>query len=897
MKRAFLEVSRMASALRAHDASFDEWLDLSPCDRTVDPPGGGDTSQHPLPATTDDTEEMATAPPDMTVDDFHIRTVAPDEFFNDAHEDGTNCYMIHTTWTTPGSTQDTQLPAKYADFADVFDEAAASRLPEHRAFDCAIDLHTGKEPPFGRLYGLSPREQEAMKVYLTTNLESGFIRPSKSPAGAPVLFAKKKDGSLRFCVDYRGLNADHERHVRLVLERLREAKLFGKLSKCAFDASEVEFLGYVISHNGVRIDQARIDTILAWEPPGDAHAVRVFLGFANFYRKFIAHYGEIVLPLTDLTKDNVDFHWGAEEDAAFRTLKAAFTSPPILTHFNPDRPCEVETDASDFALAMVLSQRDDDGELHPIAFYSRKLTPEEINYKMHDKELLPIVEGFQKWRQFLDSAQHQTLVYSDHRNLQWFLSSQKLSRRQVRWAQLLGEFDFRIAHRPGRLHGKPDALTRRPEYRPTKAEAEAAQQATQVLTAAHFITTDSPVTNHVLNLIGEPRSTESLWARIRTNQATDPFVQKADGILYRDDRVVVSGDDCKLEILKSLHDAQTAGHFGLGKTLHLVLREFWWPGLRDYVKHYIKSCDVCCRSKTPRHKPSGLLMPLPLPTQLWSSISMDFIMAHFIPCKETTTAEQLADLFLSNVFRLHGLPDDVTSDRGPQFVSKFWRQLLDRLGTRRNLSSARHPESDGQTERVNQVLEQYLRCYVNYQQDDWAQRLPIAEFAYNTASHSATGDLVMLRKGALQTGRPCDKLDVTMLGPYKVTKVVNKVAFELALPATCRMHNVFHSSLLEPYVPSVIPGRQPAPPDPIVLEGEDAPLYVVNDILDSRFRNGRLFYFLDWDGYPASERTWEPATSLRGTGGLDRAIAEFHRRYPDKPGPGRRRARNRPNLM
>ncbi|SPR00063.1 unnamed protein product (mitochondrion) [Plasmodiophora brassicae] len=159
------------------------------------------------------------------------------------------------------------------------------------------------------------------------------------------------------------------------------------------------------------------------------------------------------------------------------------------------------------------------------------------------------------------------------------------------------------------------------------------------------------------------------------------------------------------------------------------------------------------------------------------------------------------------------------------------------------------------------------------------------------------GDLVMLRKGALQTGRPCDKLDVTMLGPYKVTKVVNKVAFELALPATCRMHNVFHSSLLEPYVPSVIPGRQPAPPDPIVLEGEDAPLYVVNDILDSRFRNGRLFYFLDWDGYPASERTWEPATSLRGTGGLDRAIAEFHRRYPDKPGPGRRRARNRPNLM
>ncbi|SPQ99093.1 unnamed protein product (mitochondrion) [Plasmodiophora brassicae] len=1044
-RQAATQILASAALLRAwetrRDATFEAWLDTSPCDRTPWPPFDEPASATGVDSDADDDEIVGAAAVPQDPACIDVCALDIDAFLDAAAEDGSACYAVHTMWTPLEEPDDSpHLPDKYAEFTDVFDETGATSLPAHRPYDCCIDLKPGMEPPFGRLYGLSPREQVALKQYLKANLESGFIRPSKSSAGAPILFAKKKDGSLRLCVDYRGLNAatvknrypiplidqilaqlsaarvftkidlrgaynqirirdgdewktafrtpyglfeylvmpfglsngpaafqgfmndlfrdyvdvfvvvylddilvfsrdaqEHERHVKLVLDRLRQANLSAKLSKCSFDAREVEFLGYVISAAGVRLDQSRVDTILAWEPPKDANGVRVFLGFANFYRKFIPHFGEIALPLTNLTREDVAFRWTDREQDAFRSLQAAFTSAPVLAHFHPDRPCEVETDASDFAIAMVLSQRDADDELRPLAFYSRKLTKEELNYKIHDKEMLAIVQSFEKWRQFLDSAQHQTLVHSDHRNLEYFLSTQKLSRRQARWSELLGEFDFRIQHRPGRLHGKADALSRRPEYQPSREEEEMVQRSLRMLSPDHFL--PGPL-GHTISALQPENSSVPLIERIRRQQATDAYVAKMkalvdtpkgrrfrliDGLLYRDHRLIVVGDDCKLEILQTLHDSPAAGHLGLWKTLRLVQREFWWCQLRSYVKDYVASCDTCRRCKIPRHKPAGLLTPLPLPTALWSSISMDFIvklprsigfdsilvvvdrfskMAHFIPCNETTTAAQLADLFLCNIFRLHGLPTDIVSDRGPQFISKFWKQLLNRLGVQRNLSSARHPESDGQTERVNQTLEQYLRTYVNFQQDDWASWLPIAEFAYNDACHSSTGmspffanygyhpafhdlrprtsassnpsaderaeflhtlrtvlkqnlsnaihamkrfadarrsphpsykpgDLVMLRKGALRTGRPCDKLDVRMLGPYPVVKVINAVAYELELPPTCRIHNVFHASLLEPYVASVIPGRHQPPPDPIVVDGEAEPLYLVNNILDS----------------------------------------------------------------
>ena len=221
----------------------------------------------------------------------------------------------------------------------------------------------------------------------------------------------------------------------------------------------------------------------------------------------------------------------------------------------------------------------------------------------------------------------------------------------------------------------------------------------------------------------------------------------------------------RLRVLQSKHDHETAGHHGFRKTLDLVRREFYWPGLRSMVSDYCRTCDTCPRNKAVRHKPYGLLKQLPIPERPWESISVDFIgelptslaadsgiahnailvivdrlskMSLFIPTTTTASSADLARLYVRYVFSKHGVPSDIVSDRGSTFTSQFMSALGRLLNIKMNYSTAYHPETDGQTERTNQTLETYLRMYTNYQQDDWADLLPIAEFAYNNAPHSAT---------------------------------------------------------------------------------------------------------------------------------------------------------------
>ncbi len=193
------------------------------------------------------------------------------------------------------------------------------------------------------------------------------------------------------------------------------------------------------------------------------------------------------------------------------------------------------------------------------------------------------------------------------------------------------------------------------------------------------------------------------------------------------------------------HDHHLAGHPGVRKTIQNIGRHYWWPKPKEFVSGYIASCSGCKQAKSIHHKPFGPLRFLPIPEWPWSSISMDFIeglplseghdmilvvvfrltkMALFIPTFKTATSIDLARLFLRNVFSKHGIPQDIISDRGKHFVSNFWSSLCDHLKIKSNLSTSYHPETDGQTERVNQILEQYLRLYVNYEQDDWASLLP-----------------------------------------------------------------------------------------------------------------------------------------------------------------------------
>jgi len=286
---------------------------------------------------------------------------------------------------------------------------------------------------------------------------------------------------------YADTEEEHDRTVKEVLKRLQTNGLAISPEKCVWKAKEVEFLGYIIGRVRIKMTGEKVEAVLGWKSPKSITEVQSFLGFANFYRRFIKDYSRVAKPLTQLTKKEKgkNWTWTREAEAAFRELKRRFTTAPILAHFDPARPFIVETDASDFALGAVLSQRDEKGCLHPVAFHSRKFQPAEINYKIHDKELLAIVDAFKHWRRSCEGASHQVQALSDHHNLEYFTTTKVLNRRQARWAQELAGIDFKIFYRPGSQNGKPDALSRRPEYRPEKGRVEN-QQITTVLGKSHF---------------------------------------------------------------------------------------------------------------------------------------------------------------------------------------------------------------------------------------------------------------------------------------------------------------------------------------------------------------------------------------------------------------------------
>jgi transposase InsO family protein len=256
-------------------------------------------------------------------------------------------------------------------------------------------------------------------------------------------------------------------------------------------------------------------------------------------------------------------------------------------------------------------------------------------------------------------------------------------------------------------------------------------------------------------------------SRLIRDSATSPLASLPDftlkdGIIYHKDRIVLPTEELQLETLKRRHDSPLAGHPGVHKTIELISRDFHWKGLDQMVRRYIRGCDTCARAKPSRHAPYGLLQPLPVPSGRWEDISVDFITdlptsnnfdaiavfkcrltkrAHFLACTKEITSKETADLFLREVFRLHGIPRTITSDRGPQFVARFWKFFLEQFGCTRQLSSGHHPETNGSAEIVNPAIELYLRIYSNYSQDDWTTWLPLAEFTYNntiisTSSHT-----------------------------------------------------------------------------------------------------------------------------------------------------------------
>jgi len=325
------------------------------------------------------------------------------------------------------------------------------------------------------------RKREGDKWTTTFRTRYGHFEYKVMPFGlvdTPATFQAMMNKILREFLDqgvvvylddiliYSETEEEHIELVKKVLARLEEHQLAVSVTKSVFYVKSFEFLGYIVGIDGVTMSESKDMSVMNWSAPRSVTEVEIFIGFANFYRRFIKDFSKICTPITERLKgDKTRFHWGPKQDEAFTELKKRFVTAPILEHFYPDRETVVATDASNFALGCVLSQFKDK-RLHPVAFHSRKLKPAERNYEIHDKELLAILEAFKEWNHYLVGADKPVTVYTDHQNLQNFLTTKVCNQRQIRWAQRLANYHFKIVYRPGKSGGKPDALSRRPEYCP-----------------------------------------------------------------------------------------------------------------------------------------------------------------------------------------------------------------------------------------------------------------------------------------------------------------------------------------------------------------------------------------------------------------------------------------------
>lgn len=561
---------------------------------------------------------------------------------------------------------------------------------------------------------------------------------------------------------------EHEKHVKLVFQRLREAGLQADINKCEFNVEKTRYLGFIIGTNGLSVDPEKITAIKNWNVPKNVKEVQSFLGFCNFYRRFIRNYGIIAKPLNQLTRKEKVFSFTDDCLHAFQTLQQKLINAPLLAHYDPNCRSQIQTDASDGVIAAVFSQLGKDNLFHPVAFFSKTMQAAELNYEIHDKELLAIIRSLQQWRAELQGSPHTIEILTDHKALEYFMSTKTLNSRQARWAEFLSEYNFVIKYHPGKSNAAADALSRRQQdvkpqlIKLTQLRERALLRRNQFeqkdsTTDVNFMGKFEEI-DKILRLNRDHPSLEHL--RILARNKSDDNFKLHDGLLiYKKDRLVVPDvDNVRTALVKEVHDQPSTAHPGAKKTLQLLSARYYWKGMNAFVTQFLNNCHVCKRSHINHDKSPGFLHCLPVPEFPWQHICMDFKempqdknefnmvvvfidrlskKAVSIPCKKTISSKDMAEIYFIHCFRHLGVPDSVVSDRGPQFISHFWGCLCKLLQVERKLSTSYHPETDGQTEIMNQYLDLRLRPFVNHFQDNWGSLLPLMDFAQLALHHES----------------------------------------------------------------------------------------------------------------------------------------------------------------
>ncbi|KAL2252782.1 UNVERIFIED_CONTAM: Transposon Tf2-12 polyprotein [Sesamum indicum] len=750
-------------------------------------------------------------------------------------------------------------------------------------------------------------------------LESGIIKPAKSPYGAPVLFQKKAAGSLCMCCDYRALDKSTVKNkypIPLVVDcfdRLSRAKYFTKTDlrlgywqvriKEGDEAKTIVVTWYgafefLVMPFGLTNAPATFSTLMNQVLHGFLDEfVLVYLDDIVIYsrtlaehvdhlrqfltrlrehelyaKRFVKGYSEIARPLTDLLKKTETWNWTPQCQVAFDDLKKAIVTDHVLALPDMSKPFVVETDASDFALGGVLMQ---DG--HPVAFESRKLKDVERHYSVHEKELLAIVHCLRLWRHYLLGSHF--VVRTDNTAVSHFMSQSKLTSRQARWQELLSEFHFVLEYRAGSSNHAADALSRRADLASlvSVAALSSSAVATSIKDRARELLSKDPAAQGLIQLVEQGKARQ-FWLE--------------DGLLMTK-----------------------------GNRLYI----------RDDVKTYVRTCLICQQDKTYHQKKAGLLQPLPILKRPWESVSIDYISglpkvgdlgsiivvvdrlskyATFIAAPKHVTTEGTAHLFFN--------------DRDSRFTGVFWTELFKILGTKLSMSSSYHPQSDGQTERFNSMLEEYLRhfLYFNAQKSssankstfeiitgqqpllphtldspqsvrshlarsfsqEWKQNVDIAKSCLEKAQKQMkkyadqnrrfielnAGDFVMVKVPDPRLSKSSRGRDLRLMqkyvGPLSIIKRIGTVAYKVELPSWWKIHNVFHVSQLKKYSADKEDDARNQPSRPqleLTKTKEKVAEAILNHRVTSTAKRNHTEYLVKWRGCSSEENTWERVTNLK----------------------------------
>ena len=660
---------------------------------------------------------------------------------------------------------------------------------------------------------------------------------------------------------------EHLQHLRAVLNTLREAQFYCKLSKCKFALQQVQFLGHLVTRGGVKPNPVKVSIIQDWPTPQTPSQLASFLGLAQYFSKFIPCYAIMTTCLRALLRKNAVWEWTEQCADAFLDVKRALSTDPVLAMPDPDLPFEVIVDACQTGVGAVLMQGG-----RPVAFAGRQLNSAETRYHTTDQELLAVMYALQQWRCYLQGAKHPFVLVTDH-HPNTFLSTQPtLSRRQARWSERLQEYDFSWLHRPGKRN-VADPVSRSPHLpsadHPSSTPLPSANLLVQLQGIAadmHFdwtVRTSEQVAGLAMAYSQQPECTDCVLsaALVRCNHsdavcavatrsqhqrgeqavpaapvhgnpfpgthshvtpqptggpethtapsqpqaaippsavspavhgppeaerlswipelqaaykhdkslgdpeafnAVDSSLHSKNGLWYKDGAIVIPNcPEIKRQIITELHDSQYAGHGGEVRTVQLLKRYFWWPTLDRDARQFVKGCSLCQRNKAGNRRYAGKLEQHSMPAQKWEQVSLDFLsglpktrsgnsmimvvvdtltkMVHFVPCPAKCKAPDVARLYVQHIFRLHGWPKAIISDRDGRFIDQFWQSMCSQLGADMKMSTAHHHETAGQAERMNRVLEETLRHFVSDKMDNWDELLAAAEFAINNSFNRSIG--------------------------------------------------------------------------------------------------------------------------------------------------------------